>query len=62
MLHEIRFLLLAWLLITIVPRSGAETLFETTGDVAVTVDPATASFTKNRRGIRTLNITSAPEA
>ena len=60
MLHGIRVLLLAWLLIAIAPRSGAETLFETTGDVAVTVDPAAASLTKNRRGIRTLNITSAP--
>ena len=60
MLHGIRFLLLTWLLITIAPGSSAQTVFETSGDVTVTVDPATASLTKNRRGIRTLNITSAP--
>lgn len=53
-------LLLTWLWITVVPGLSAQTVFETSGDVTVTVDPAAASLTKNRRGIRTLNITSAP--
>ena len=62
MLEGIRFLLLACLLITVTPRSNAQTHFETTGDIAVNVDPASASLTMGRRGIRTLNITSAPAA
>jgi len=60
MLHSIRFLLLTWLWITVVPGLSAQTVFETSGDVTVTVDSAAASLTENRRGIRTLNITSAP--
>ena len=59
LLSKANMILLVTLIASSTPVLGEETRFESTGDVAVTVEDADASIIKNRANIVTLNIVTS---